>query len=354
MSGLNKGEWNEFYTLLYLLEKSNISIVDSDLSVIDSTIFFINKLVTQGETSLTYQKEKDTINIFKNAQKIGTVALDDAIKTKNFILKTLVNKKRLDGGSIELPSLNEFSDNFTKGYSIKGKSKSKADLGANVKDNKICKDVDITYSLKSQFGSPATLLNASKHTNFMYKILGFNKEKMLEVNCIKTKTKLLDRIHKIEELGGEIEFYKVVSDTLEKNIKLIDSSMDKLLANALLYSYVKNEKDLQKAFFKSNPENDEIFLRKKLLDFLYGMCFGFFPSEEWDGKYSVNGGIMVTKNSGEVVLLDKIYHNEILEDYLYCRSKFDSPSTSRYHMLEIFEENDSFFFTLNLQIRSKE
>lgn len=177
---------------------------------------------------------------------------------------------------------------------------------------------------------------------------------MLEVNCINTKTKLLDRIHKIEELGGKIEFYKVVSNTLEKNIKLIDSSMDKLLANALLYSYVKNEKDLQKAFFKSNPENDEIFLRKKLLDFLYGMCFGFFPSEEWDGKYSVNGGIMVTKNTGEVVLLDKIYHNEMLEEYLYCRSKFESPSTSRYHMLEIFEENGSFYFTLNLQIRSKE
>ncbi|EIA22259.1 hypothetical protein SFB1_297G0, partial [Candidatus Arthromitus sp. SFB-1] len=31
MLGLNKGEWNEFYALLYLLENNNISIVDSDL-----------------------------------------------------------------------------------------------------------------------------------------------------------------------------------------------------------------------------------------------------------------------------------------------------------------------------------
>lgn len=353
MLGLNKGEWNEFYALLYLLENNNISIVDSDLCVIDSAIFFINKLVTQGETSLTYQKVDDEIIIFKNTQKIGVVSLDAVIKAKEFLLKTLINKKPLNGGSIKLPSLNEFIENFTDGYSIKGKAKSKADLGANVKDNKICKDVNITYSLKSQFGSPATLLNASKHTNFMYKVQGFDKDKMKEVNRIKTKKKLLDRIYKIKELEGKIEFYKIVSNTLERNIRLIDSSMDKLLANALLYSYVENEKDLQKAFLKSNHGNDEVFLRKKLIDFLYGICFGFFPSEEWDGKYSVNGGIMVTKNSGEVVLLDKIYHNEILENYLYYKSKFDSPSTSRYHMLEIFEDSGDFFFTLNLQIRSK-
>ncbi|EIA24205.1 Type II site-specific deoxyribonuclease, partial [Candidatus Arthromitus sp. SFB-3] len=84
---------------------------------------------------------------------------------------------------------------------------------------------------------------------------------------------MLDRIYKIKELEGKIEFYKIVSNTLERNIRLIDSSMDKLLANALLYSYVENEKDLQKAFLKSNHGNDEVFLRKKLIDFLYGICF---------------------------------------------------------------------------------
>lgn len=354
MAGLNKGEWNEFYTILYLLEKANINIANSNLQVIDSTIFEINKLITQGETSLTYQRVNGIIEIFKNDIKIGNVDLKDVVKTKDFLLKILSSKKMLGGGSIKLPSVDKFTDDFTKGNSIKGKSKSKADLGANVKDNKMHKDVDITYSLKSQFGSPATLLNASKHTDFMYKVNNFDKYKMVEVNKINTKKKLLDRIHKIKKLGGIIEFHKIISNTLEKNIKLIDSSMDTLLANALLYSYTENEKDLQKTFFKSNPDKDEVFLRKKLIDLLYGICFGFFPSEEWDGKFSVNGGIMITKNSGDVILLDKIYHNEILEDYLYGMSKFDSPSTSRYHMLEIFEDNGSFFFTLNLQIRSKE
>lgn len=262
MSGLNKGEWNELYTLLYLLEKSNINIVDSDLQIIDSTIFKINKLMTQGETSLTYQKINNDIEIYQENIKIGMMSLDNIVKAKEILLNILIDKKILGGGSIELPIINKFCEDFTRGYSIKGKSKSKADIAANVKDNIMCKNVDVTYSVKSQLGSPATLLNSSKHTNFMYKIGNFDKEKMKKVNNINTKKKLLDRIHKIKELGGTIEFYKIVSSTLEKNVKLIDSSMDKLLANALLYSYVENEKDLQKAFFKANHEKDEKFLRK--------------------------------------------------------------------------------------------
>lgn len=202
-------------------------------------------------------------------------------------------------------------------------------------------------------GKPATLLNASAHTNFRYKISDFNKEKMEAVNKINTNKKLLDRIKKIYDLNGKIEFDKIVSNTLEKNLKLIDSNMDKLMANALLYSYSKNEKDLQKTFFEANLNFNENFLKKKLLDFLYGICFGFFPSIEWNGKYSVNGGIIISKDNGEVVLLDKIYHNDLLEEYLYSSCKFESPSSSRYHMLDIFEENNEFFFTLNLQIRSK-
>lgn len=354
MPGLNKGEWNEFYTVLYFLVNTNIDVADSNLQVIDSTIFEINKLITQGETSLIYQKIDNNIVVFNNNQQIGKVGLECVIKTKEYLLQVLCNGKKLEGGSIELPSIDKFANDFTNGHSIKGKAKSKADIGANVIDKKLRVNIDLTYSIKSQFGSPATLLNASNHTNFRYRINGFDKKSMKIVNGINTRKKLLDRIYAINKLGGIIEFDKIVSRTLENNIKLIDSSMDKLIANALLYSYTNNEKDLKKAFFKSNPNNRGIFLRKKLIDFLYGMCFGFFPSENWNGKFSVTGGIMITKKTGNIVLLDKIYHNDSLEEYLYNSSKFDSPSTKRYHMLEIFEDNGEFFFTLNLQIRSKE
>lgn len=353
MSGLNKGEWNEFYTILYLLNNSNLNIVDSNLNVIDQSTFEINEVKTQGETTLVYKNIGDNICIFLNNENVGKVSNIDLLKTKDYLLNILRDRTPLGGGSIELPLINKFADNFTLGYSIKGKSNSKADIGANVKDKKRIKNVELTYSIKSQFTSPATLLNSSTHTNFKYKIDNFDLNKMEKINRIKTKSKLLDRISMINELGGIISFSEIESMTFSKNLKLIDSSMDKLIANALLFSYTHNEKDLQNAFFKANSNEDPIFLRKKLIDFLYGMCFGFFPSKVWDGKYSVTGGIMITKNSGNVVLLDKIYHNAELEDYLYNSSKFDSPSSSRYHMLEVFEENGNFYFTLNLQIRSK-
>lgn len=58
MLKLNKGEWSEIYTILCLLEKSNLNIANSDLKIINSTIFKINKLFTQGERVLTYKKIK--------------------------------------------------------------------------------------------------------------------------------------------------------------------------------------------------------------------------------------------------------------------------------------------------------
>ena len=59
------------------------------------------------------------------------------------------------------------------------------------------------------------------------------------------------------------------------------------------------------------------------------------------------------KNNGDVVVLDLMYYPNEVNEYLVNESKLDSPSTHRYHMLEIFEENGEFYFTLNLQVRYK-
>ena len=78
------------------------------------------------------------------------------------------------------------------------------------------------------------------------------------------------------------------------------------------------------------------------------------PSKSWDGNESVTGGIIVTKENGEIVLLDKIYYENELNEYLINNTKLESPSSTRYNMLELKEEeNNMISFTLNLQIRFK-
>ncbi len=43
--GFNKGEWSELYTILYLMEKPNLIIVDENLMIIEKEIFKIIEII---------------------------------------------------------------------------------------------------------------------------------------------------------------------------------------------------------------------------------------------------------------------------------------------------------------------
>jgi hypothetical protein len=63
--------------------------------------------------------------------------------------------------------------------------------------------------------------------------------------------------------------------------------------------------------------------------------------------------LWIVKENGEVCIIDLVYYKEEVQKYLISESKLDSPSSKRYKMLDLFEENGNIFFTLNLQIRYK-
>ncbi len=173
------------------------------------------------------------------------------------------------------------------------------------------------------------------------------------INSIKTRTKLLDRINKIDELGGKIKFDSIPSPTFEYNLKMVDSNMPEYLANALLFSYQKNDKDLKNVFINSNNFSDEKMAINKLGDLISAISFGFFPGEKWDGKNTVTGGLLIVNENGDVCVIDLVYYKEEVINFLINESKLDSPSSTRYHMLELEEVKGEIFFTLNLQIRYK-
>lgn len=50
-------------------------------------------------------------------------------------------------------------------------------------------------------------------------------------------------------------------------------------------------------------------------------------------------------------MLDLVYYENTVRKYLINNTQLDSPSSTRYHMLEVFKDNDEYYFTLNLQVR---
>ncbi|MEA4967144.1 MAG: HpaII family restriction endonuclease [Erysipelotrichaceae bacterium] len=360
MSSFNRGEWSEIYAILCMLVCPELSVGNADLEEITNKLYKIKKIqianpnTDNGIIEYCLNNNCD-VEVYYDNELDNLISMLELNENKHRIFDAIQNAP-IGNGAFEIEGIENILVKLTRGNKIKARSFSKEDLEATVLDKRIGKDASLKYSIKSSLGSPATLLNASNHTNFLYSITGLDEKYIDEINSIETRTKLLDRINFITSHGGKIKFERIVDQNLEYNLRMIDTLMPEYLANVLLNSYIKGTKDLKDLFLTSNQFIDEDFALKKLGDLLEGISFGFFPSIKWDGINNVNGGLVIVKNDGNVIILDLVYYrNEVLK-FLIKETKLDSPSSSRYNMLHLEKDlfSDKIFFTLNLQIRYKE
>jgi len=350
--GFNKGEWSELYTFLYLIDNPNLVIVDENLQEKNRTTFKILELLLANETKYQLLNSDKILKIspngFNQEYDISYIANQHEI----LLEKILAHKS--GKGTFEINEISSLINDLLDGNKLKGSSKVKGDLKALVLDNLKNSNVNISYNIKSNLGSPATLLNASNNTNFIYEITNINDYIMNKNNSINTKTKLLDRCNFLMNNGAKIDFVKVQSDKFNFNLQMIDTNLDNILAEMLFDSYFKNEKDIKKLIqdMADNQDEHDIY-KKKISDFTNAVTFGMRAGERWNGENEVNGGILLVTKTGKVYLLDLIYFENIVDRYLIDNIRLDSPSSKRYKMFEIYKENNKYYFKLNLQIRFK-
>ena len=335
MTGFNRGEWSELLAILSLISSPNLKIVDENLRFVCDDIFKIVQII------------KPVLPVDKPEFVTSEISKD---------LYWDIVTAPTGEGSFSIKSEEKECNELLEALKTKSNAQNKADVIADVEDLTKNSIENVSYSIKSMLGSPATLLNASSATNFEYIVHGITKQQAEEINNITTRTKLKDRLDAIEKLGGNIAFSKIPNSTFEGNLLMIDSLMPEILGNVLIESYRGNTKDLLELFTASPHFRSRQHAVKKLNDLLQAISFGMFPNKVWDGTFEVNGGILIVKPTGDVGLLDLIYHNDIVSKFLTKETKLDSPSSTRYHMLELEPIDDSesaFKFTLNLQIRYK-
>ena len=282
--------------------------------------------------------------------------------------KTLSIIKENKGRSFEIPEMESFLNKLGI-YSFKGSSKKKEDIKMEIQDLIIDRSDIFTFSIKSELGSKATLLNASKSTNFTFKIEGISKEDMERLNNINKevnkkwlKTKFNEIFNNFKLGNYSISLVEDKNNTFYNNLKLIDSNLPKLLSYILFYYYshetTSNISDLTKKLIKYNPlnlnkEEAKLFYKKKISEFIESITFGMMPNTKWNGIYEISGGLLTVKKNGEILCHHLFYDNESLKSYLFNNTKLETPSTSRHEYGQICEENNKFFFKLNLQIRLK-
>ena len=210
------------------------------------------------------------------------------------------------------------------------------------------------FSVKSELGNPATLLNAGA-TVFKYHLKApegcdpwLVQESLMEPGSddYPVPTKLFPELRRA---GVELDFIGVENAQFEENLRMIDTSFPKMLAAVLVQFYFgniggrKNEEDSPLEVLLGSPELisklalslglSEAFVAKLLVhkfkDLLRQAALGMKPSKPWGGEVEAHGGWIVVNRDGQVSCFHLVNDDEFRK-YLLQSCRIERPSRSRH------------------------
>lgn len=359
----NKGEWSEIYALFKLLGDKQLFAGDADLNRVEELFYPIIKIIrNESGGNYEYEINGDLVIISGGKEELRMPVI--SFTQKSIELLTTIRGSK---GSFSIPEIETFMNSINCS-SLKAKSTSKSDIRIVIHDQRINQTAELGFSIKSQLGKQATLLNAGKTTNFIYEIENdsFSIQDMEQLNTLfiigKTPPSkdIRGRLKAIFEKNGNLKFINLEKDIFKNNLVLIDSLLPNILAEIVTTFYTSNLssiRDLTENINTINPLNYDnqfahTFYEYKIKRFVTDVALGMMPSKVWNGIYDATGGYLVVKENGDV-LCYHIYNRNQFEDYLFQNTKLDTASSSRHEFGDIYKKNDKFYFKLNLQIRFK-
>jgi len=265
------------------------------------------------------------------------------------------NKER----TFSVPKIEAFMQSINC-LSLKASSTAKTDITIVVHDQRTNQQPTLGFSIKSQLGSPSTLLNAGKTTNFIFQIanLKLSELEIEKINSIDSRSKIMDRINSVLRSKGKFNFVKTERQIFSNNLILIDSKLPEILSQIVYEFYSSDKSSVSNLVENTNTKNplgfdisnEHKFYEYKIKRFLTDIALGMMPSKVWTGQYDATGGYLIVKENGDI-LCYHIYNRNEFEDYLFNNTKLDTASSSRHDFGTIYEEDGELYFKLNLQIR---
>ena len=352
----NKGEWSEIYALFKLLGDKQLFLGNKDIEKLEGLVYPIIKILRAENNGNFEYSIQDEIILISGVDEVLKIPISSFKDKALFLLNAIKqNKER----TFSVPEIEEFMQSINC-ISLKASSSAKTDITIVVHDQRTRQEPTLGFSIKSQLGSPSTLLNAGKTTNFIYKIKGakLSKDEIQEINSVASRSKIMDRIAQIQKSGGQFDFIKTERQIFSNNLVLIDSLLPEILSE-IVFDFYSSEfshlADLVKKTADKNPlnfdiENEHKFYEYKIKRFLTDVALGMMPSKVWTGQYDATGGYLIVKDNGDV-LCYHIYNRNEFEDYLLNNTKLETASSKRHDFGVIYEVDKEFYFNLNLQIR---
>lgn len=358
----NKGEWSEIYTLFKLLGDTNLQPGNEHIEKLSDVFYPIIKILrTESSGNYEYSINDDVVVISG-----GTEMLRVPISEFKDMASLLLSKiKSNSNRTFSIPEIEEFMNEINC-ISLKASSSAKTDITIVIHDQKTNQEPILGFSIKSQLGSPSTLLNAGKTTNFIFELTGpsLNSWDIDEVNSLfitrggKESIDVKGRTNLIIDKGSTLKFSNTQNLTFGNNLILIDSLLPNITAEIVKHFYAGESSKLSEItnlIEKENPlgfdnSDNHKFYSYKIKRLLTDIALGMMPSKVWDGQYDATGGYLIVKENGDV-LCYHIYNKNEFENYLLNNTKLETASTSRHEFGELYQDGDRLLFKLNLQIR---
>jgi len=347
----NRGEWSELYSLGLILSRGIIKISTSTGDV-------------EQEVRRVRRKSKDFERTYRT---VGADVFLAVLENDGFGTEKIIAKQELADLTGKL--LEEIKNGAGRSFEthsgpllmkllgleqVMGETFEKGDISIDVYDPRVSSEVTKSFSIKSFLGANPTLFNASGVTNFIYRI-----DPLIDATTVNELNKL-GPVHLVRALlarGHTLEFVSI-DNRFRENLELIDNQLPLLVGAALVQGYAvtsRTIRDVSQVLTDQNPLNytdtskDRMY-GHKLKVFLNEIALGMTPSAEWTGSHHANGGLMVVLPDGEIVA-NTPEDSHALREELFSSTKFETPSTSRHNFGKIFQDDDSYFLKLNLQIR---
>ena len=352
----NKGDWSEIYTLFKLLGDKQLFLGNKEIKKLEGIVYPILRVLrTENNGDFEYSIKDEIILISDGKEVLKVEIIKFKEKAKILLEKIQSNKE----GTFSVPEIEKFMRSINC-LSLKASSTAKTDITIVVHDQRTNQQPTLGFSIKSQLGSPSTLLNAGKTTNFIFKIsdLKLSETEINKINSIDSRSKIMDRVSSIIKSKGKFDFIKTQRQIFSNNLILIDSKLPEILSQVVYEFYSsKNSSvsDLVENTNLKNPldfdiSNNHKFYEYKIKRFLTDVALGMMPSVVWTGQYDATGGYLIVKESGDI-LCYHIYNRNEFEDYLFNNTKLETASSSRHDFGTVYKENGEMYFKLNLQIR---
>jgi type II restriction enzyme len=348
----NTGEWSELYALAFLLANGGAYGADKDQKKKADLFYKVLKIIFAekvGREKMTYEINNDLVDIFSGTNKVVSIKVQKIQGVLKRMFDSLSAKN--EGRAFPLEAGSEMMQILHKEV-IRASSFDKKDLDLVVLDVKTnLPSPEVGFSIKSQLGSPSTLINASKATNFTFEVLDGDMKVPKQLPKLHEKN-VKDNVNLLLTSGYNIVFNKVDSETFQNNLSLIDSNLPNYIAKILLSYYSRGASNLDDLVELNFPSADKQSKQPihKIKEFVSVMALGMMPNTNWNGILTSLGGFLLVKKDGDV-LCYYLYNLEDFQEYLLSNTKLDTPSTTRYGIGKIIEENGRFFIKLNLQVR---